>query len=68
MRPDKPIGDRVRELLAQKRPLTYEEVLDTVLSEYPNARTSKKSLQWYASRMRSENRRVTVKVGVRPRS
>lgn len=46
------IGERVRELLQRKRPLTYAQIIDTVKAEFPKACTSKESVQWYASRLR----------------
>jgi hypothetical protein len=55
------IGDTVRNLLSRKRPLTYDQILETVKERHPGAATSKDSVQWYASRMRAEGLEPHVK-------
>lgn len=56
------IGETVRQLLSRKRPLTYDQIIETVKSKHPGAATSKDSVQWYASRMRADGQEPNVKV------
>jgi hypothetical protein len=56
------VGQRVRQLLASKRQLTYDEIARQVRREIKTATTSKDSVQWYASRMRAEGAKPNVRL------
>jgi hypothetical protein len=51
----KTIGARVRQLMTRKNPMTYDQIVDTVRTEFPRSQVSKGSVQWYASRMRTRD-------------
>lgn len=55
------IGETVKTLLSRKRPLTYDQIIETVKAKHPGAATSKDSVQWYASRMRADGQEPNVK-------
>jgi len=55
------IGETVRQLLSRKRPMTYDQIIETVKAKHPGAATSKDSVQWYASRMRADGQEPNVK-------
>lgn len=55
------IKQDVQRLLQRKRPLTYDEIVKQVKARHRGAKTSKKSVAWYASRMRAEGLDVNVK-------
>lgn len=48
-------------LLTRKRPLTYEKIVEEVQKRHPDAETSVKTVQWYASRLRKDGLTVNVK-------
>jgi hypothetical protein len=48
-------------LLTRKRPLTYEGIVAEIHKRHPEAETSVKTVQWYASRLRADNVVVNVK-------
>ncbi|UQM93911.1 hypothetical protein vBSmQDWS359_73 [Stenotrophomonas phage vB_Sm_QDWS359] len=57
------IKDEVRILGRRKRPLTYPGMVDAIKAKHPEANTSVKTVQWYASRLRREGETVNVKDG-----
>jgi len=46
------IRAEVAKLLQRKRAMTYQQIVDTIHTKHPEARTSVKTVQWYASRLR----------------
>lgn len=48
-------------LLTRRRPLTYEGVVAEIQKRHPEAETSIKTVQWYASRLRKAGETVNVK-------
>lgn len=57
------IKDEVRILGRRKRPLTYPGMVNAIKARHPDANTTVKTVQWYASRLRSEGEQVNVKDG-----
>ena len=57
------IKDEVRILGRRKRPLTDPGMVDAIKAKHPEANTSVKTVQWYASRLRREGETVNVKDG-----
>lgn len=57
------IKDEVRRLGARKRPMTYVAMVDAIKKAHPEAHTSVKTVQWYASRLRRDGFQVNVKDG-----
>ena len=57
------IKDEVRVLGARKRALTYAQMVNLIRTRHPEAQTSVKTVQWYASRLRREGVSVNVKDG-----
>lgn len=49
-------------LLSRKRPLTYEGIVAEVQKRHPECKTSVKTIQWYASRLRAAGEVVNVKL------
>lgn len=56
------IKSEIEKLLTRKTPLTYEEVAEKIKAAHPEASTSAKTVQWYASKMRKEGKAVRVKL------
>ncbi len=56
------IKSEVEKLLTRKVPLSYEEVAEKVRAAHPEASTSAKTVQWYASRMRRDGKVVRVRL------
>lgn len=54
------IKDEVRNLCQRKRALTYEKMVDIIKERHPEANTSVKTVQWYASKLRREGVEVHV--------
>lgn len=54
------IKEEVRQLGARKRPLTYEKMVIIIKERHPEASTSVKTVQWYASKLRREGFEVHV--------
>jgi predicted Zn-ribbon and HTH transcriptional regulator len=48
-------------LLTRKRPMTYERIVEVIQRKHPEAQTSVKTVQWYASRLRAAGTEVNVK-------
>lgn len=48
---------------AASAPLTYPGMVDAIKAKHPEANTSVKTVQWYASRLRREGETVNVKDG-----
>lgn len=46
------IRAEVTKLLQRKRPLTYQQIVDVIHQRHPECKTSVKTVQWYASRLR----------------
>lgn len=63
--PDKnrTIKEEVRLLGRRKRPLSYVEMVGIIHERHPDASTSVKTVQWYASRLRMAGEEVNVKDG-----
>jgi hypothetical protein len=57
------IKEEVRRLGTRKRPLTYPAMVSIIHGRHPEAHTSVKTVQWYASRLRAEGHEVNVKDG-----
>lgn len=57
------IKEEVRLLGARKRPLTYGQMADVIRERHPEAQTSIKTVQWYASNLRRSGVEVNVKDG-----
>lgn len=57
------IREEVRLLGARKRPLTYGKMVDIIKERHPEANTTVKTVQWYASKLRREGQDVQVKDG-----
>ena len=57
------IKEEVRVLGRRKRPLTYPAMVDIIKTRHPDANTTTKTVQWYASRLRREGEEVNVKDG-----
>lgn len=57
------IKEEVRILGRRKRPLTYPGIAEAIKAKHPEANTSVKTVQWYASRLRREGETVNVKDG-----
>ena len=57
------IKDEVRILGHRKRPLTYPGMVDAIKARHPEANTTVKTVQWYASRLRRDGEKVNVKDG-----
>lgn len=57
-----PIRTIVAKLLARRNPLTYVQIVDKVHQRYPEAQTSVKTVQWYASRLRKSGADVRVRL------
>jgi hypothetical protein len=57
------IKDEVRMLGARKRPLTYAQMTQVIQERHPDANTSVKTVQWYASDLRRSGETVNVKDG-----
>lgn len=51
------------EALLERTALPYDQVVEKILAVFPKAKTSTKSVAWYASRMRANG----VKLPERPR-
>lgn len=49
-------------LLTRKRPLSYEGIVNEIHKRHPEAHTSVKTVQWYASRLRAAGETVRVKL------
>lgn len=49
-------------LLKRKRPLTYEGIVQAIQAKHPECRTTVKTVQWYASRLRAAGETVRVKL------
>ena len=60
-KPKKPasIGQSARRLLATKKP--YQDILEVLHNEFPDANTTIGSLRWYASKMRKDEMKVPVR-------
>ncbi len=54
------IKDEVRHLGQRKRPLTYEMMVVIIKGRHPEAQTSVKTVQWYASKLRREGAEMHV--------
>lgn len=54
------IKEEVRNLCQRKRALTYEKMVDIIKERHPDANTSVKTVQWYASKLRREGVEVHV--------
>lgn len=54
------IKEEVRNLCQRKRALTYEKMVDIIKERHPDAHTSVKTVQWYASKLRREGVEVHV--------
>lgn len=59
------IRSTVEKLLTRKRPMTYDQIVEKVHAKHPEAQTSVKTVQWYASRMRQAGEDVRVKRATR---
>lgn len=57
------IKDEVRILGRRKRPLTYPGMVSAIKAKHPEAHTTVKTVQWYASRLRRDGEEVNVKDG-----
>lgn len=57
------IKDEVRVLGRRKRALTYPAMVEAIKAKHPDANTSVKTVQWYASRLRREGETVNVRDG-----
>ncbi|URA07025.1 hypothetical protein P9A47_gp57 [Xanthomonas phage Elanor] len=57
------IKEEVRVLGTRKRPLTYGQMTDIIKERHPDANTSVKTVQWYASRLRRDGEDVNVRDG-----
>lgn len=57
------IKEEVRVLGRRKRALTYPAMVDIIKARHPEANTSVKTVQWYASRLRRDGEDVNVKDG-----
>ena len=58
------IGSFAKNILATQSNLSNQEVLDLILQEFPNAKTSLSCVAWYKSDMKKHNYKV-VEVKVR---
>lgn len=57
------IREEVRRLCTRKRPLSYDKMVDIIHERHPEAHTTVKTVQWYASKLRREGVEVHVKDG-----
>lgn len=57
------IKEEVRQLGRRKRALSYTEMVDIIQSRHPDANTTVKTVQWYASKLRREGEAMNVKDG-----
>jgi hypothetical protein len=48
-------------LLTRKRPMTYDGIVSELHRRHPDAATTKKTVQWYASRLRADGQTVNVR-------
>lgn len=62
MKATKTIKQDTVALLQRKRPLTYEGIVAEIQKRHPDAQTSVKTVQWYASRLRAQGETVRVKL------
>lgn len=56
------IKEEVRKLGQRKRPLTYTKIAETIRARHPEAQTSEKTVQWYASQLRRQGEMVKVQL------
>lgn len=56
------IKDEVLKLGKRKRPLTYSRMAETIRARHPEAKTSEKTVQWYASQLRRQGEEVKVQL------
>lgn len=57
------IKEEVRQLGRRKRALSYVEMVTIIQARHPEANTTVKTVQWYASRLRREGEAMNVKDG-----
>lgn len=54
------IKEEVRQLCNRKRALTYEKMVSIIRERHPEAHTTVKTVQWYASKLRRSGVEVHV--------
>ncbi len=58
----KTIKQDTEALLQRKRPLTYVGIVQALQAKHPESKSTVKTVQWYASRMRAAGVQVNVKL------
>lgn len=54
------IKEEVRQLCNRKRALTYEKMVSIIRERHPEANTTVKTVQWYASKLRRSGVEVHI--------